>query len=116
MAEGDSPVGDLTHGVVKGEAQNLDEEVDGVAGQVPLGPALVALFEDQAGIGGREEIACGLFDELERTLLEQRQVARPGGRRESVHGTGAAAGSDEGVLTSCARVRVRDRRIRRESF
>ncbi len=31
--------GDLAHGVVEGEAEDLDVEVNGVAGQVALGPA-----------------------------------------------------------------------------
>ena len=34
-----SSAGDLAHGVVKGQAEDLDEEGDGIAGQVALGPA-----------------------------------------------------------------------------
>ena len=44
--------GEFAHGVVEGQAQGFHAEVDGVAGQVALGPAPVALFEDQARMGG----------------------------------------------------------------
>jgi len=44
---------DLAHGVVEGEAKDLDMEVDGIAGQIPLGPAPVTVFDDEAGIGGQ---------------------------------------------------------------
>ena len=40
----------LTHGLVEGQAQHLGAEVDGVAGEVAVGPAPVAVFHDQAGI------------------------------------------------------------------
>ena len=43
---------DLAHGVVEGEAENLDVKVDGVAGEVAFGPAPVGVFEDETGIGG----------------------------------------------------------------
>ena len=45
--------GDLAHGVVEGETEDLDGEVDGVAGQVALGPASEAVFEDEAGTGSK---------------------------------------------------------------
>ena len=38
----------LTHRVVEGEAQDLDEEVDGIASFVPLWPTPVTVFDDQA--------------------------------------------------------------------
>ena len=44
--------GDLAHGIVEGKAQDLDKEVDGVAGQIALWPAPVAVFEQQAWVGG----------------------------------------------------------------
>ena len=34
--------GDLAHGVVEGQAEDLDVEVNGVAGQISFGPAPVA--------------------------------------------------------------------------
>ena len=43
--------GDLAHGVVEGQAKNLDVEVNGVAGQIAFGPAPVAVFDDETGIG-----------------------------------------------------------------
>lgn len=41
-----SHAGDLAHGVVEGKAEDLEVEVDGVAGEVAFGPAPVAVFED----------------------------------------------------------------------
>ena len=41
----------MAHGVVEGEAQDLDEEVDRVAGQVALGPAPITVFDDETGEG-----------------------------------------------------------------
>jgi hypothetical protein len=37
---------------VEREADDLDVEVDGVAVEVALGPALVRLLDDEAGISG----------------------------------------------------------------
>jgi len=48
-------------------AQDVDEEVDGIALEVALRPAPVAFFEDETGVGGQLEIA--------RLLLNQRQAA-----------------------------------------
>jgi len=48
--------GDLAHGVVEGEAEDLDKEVDGVAGQVALGPAPVTVFDQEALVGGQLEV------------------------------------------------------------
>ena len=45
---------DLAHSVVEGQAEDLGTEVDGVAGQIPLGPAPIGVFNDQTGIGGRD--------------------------------------------------------------
>ena len=62
---------DLAHGVVEGQAEDLGTEVDGVAGQIALGPAPIGVFDDQTGIGGQAKIASLAFDQLETTLLEQ---------------------------------------------
>jgi hypothetical protein len=43
---------DVAHGVVEGEAQDLDVEVNGIAGELAFGPTPVTVFEDQTGIGG----------------------------------------------------------------
>ncbi len=72
--------GDLAHGVVEGQAEDLDVEVNGVAGQIAFRPAPVAVFDDEAGIGGQATIARLAGDELESALLEQRhQRCQPGG-------------------------------------
>src|SRR5206468_3496526 len=63
--------GDLAHGVMEGEAEHLDEEVNGVASQIALGPAPVTVFEDETGIGGQTKIVRFAYDELESALLEQ---------------------------------------------
>ena len=60
----------LAHGVVEGEAEHTHAEVNGVAGQVALGPAPIAVFDDRGGIGGQEEVAGLAFDELEAAFFE----------------------------------------------
>jgi len=47
----------VAHGLGKGQTQDLDEEVDGVAGPVAFGPAPIAVFGDQAGNGGQDQVA-----------------------------------------------------------
>jgi len=72
--------GDLAHGVVERQAKNLDVEVNGVAGEVAFGPAPVAVFDDEPGIGGQNKIARRVCDEFQLALLEQRhQWREPGG-------------------------------------
>ncbi len=72
--------GDLAHGIVEGQAEHLDVEVNGVAGEIPFRPAPVAVFDDEAGIGGQNKIAGLARDELESALLQQRHQRRePGG-------------------------------------
>ena len=71
---------DLAHGGVQGEAQDMDEEVDGVPGFVPSWPAPITVFDNQTWKSGQNEIACGFFDELKSALLEQwQQQGVPGG-------------------------------------
>src|ERR1051325_2015384 len=43
---------DLAHGVVEAHLENVDEEVDGIALEVALGPAPIAFFDDETGKGG----------------------------------------------------------------
>ena len=72
--------GDLAHGIVEGQAEDLDVEVNGVASKVAFGPAPVTVFDDEAGIGGQNKIAGLLGNELKPALLEQRhQQCQPGG-------------------------------------
>ncbi len=62
---------DLAHGVVEGEFEDVDEEVDGVAFAVVLRPAPIGFFEDEAGKGGQLEVTRLLFNELEAAFLKQ---------------------------------------------
>ena len=72
--------GDLAHGVVEGQAEDLDEEVNGVAGLVVLGPAPVAVFEEQARIGGQFEVVGRATEQYEAALLQEgRQRGHAGG-------------------------------------
>ena len=43
--------GNFAHGVVEGQAEHLDKEVDGVAGEVALGPAPIGVLDDETGEG-----------------------------------------------------------------
>ena len=86
--------GDLAHGVVEGQAEDLDEEVNGVAGQVALGPAPVAVFDDQAGIGGQVKVARLACDELEPALLEQRDQRGQAGGADLFAGPARAGARD----------------------
>ncbi len=63
---------DFAHGVVEGETQDLDKEVDGVAGEVSLGPAPVAFLDDETGIGGKFEVPRLLCDQLEFVFFQER--------------------------------------------
>ena len=62
--------GDLTHGVVEGQAKDLDVEVNGVAGEVAFGPAPVTVFEDETRKGGQDKIARLACEELESAFLQ----------------------------------------------
>ena len=71
---------DLAHGVVEGQAEDLGTEVDGVAGQIALGPAPIGVFDDQTGIGGQGKIAGLACRQVESALLEEpNQWRQPGG-------------------------------------
>ena len=76
----------MTHGVVEAQAEDLDEEVDGVARHVLLRPAPVEVFEDETWEGGQNEIARLLFDELEAAFLEQWQERRLAGGADLLAG------------------------------
>ena len=60
---------DVAHGVVEGQAENLDVEVNGIASKVALRPAPVTVFYDESGIGGQNKIARLAFDKLESAPL-----------------------------------------------
>ena len=62
------------------QAEDLDVEVNGVAGQIALGPAPVTVLDDETRIGGQAKIARLPLHELETALFEQRnQRGEPGG-------------------------------------
>lgn len=64
--------GDPAHGVVEGEAEDLNEKINGISCHIALGPAPVGVFYDEAGIGGQNIIARLLCDELECLFLQER--------------------------------------------
>jgi hypothetical protein len=63
--------GDRAHGVVEGQAEDLDTDVNGVAGQISFRPTPTAVFEEDAGTGRRLKIARLICQELKHALLEQ---------------------------------------------
>ena len=48
---------DLAHGIVERQAEDLDVEVNGVAGEVAFRLTPVAVFDDETGIGAQKKIA-----------------------------------------------------------
>jgi len=62
--------GDLPHGVVERKAKHLDVEVDGVAGEVAFGPAPIAVFDDETGTGGQNEVVRLPCDDFESAFFE----------------------------------------------
>lgn len=65
-------LGDVAHGLVEGQAKDLDVEVNGVAGEVALGPAPVAVFDDETGKSRQDKIARLCRDELQAAFLQER--------------------------------------------
>ena len=51
FSPGDLRSSNLTHGVVEGGGQNLDEEVNGVASHVAFRPAPIGFFNDETREG-----------------------------------------------------------------
>ena len=64
-------VEDFAHGVVEAQAEDLDEEVDGVAGLVALGPAPVRVFDNESWVGRQPVIAGAGVVEFDAAALEQ---------------------------------------------
>ena len=65
---------------MEGEAEDLDVEVNGVAGEVSFGPAPVTVFDEETGVGRQNKIARLAFDDLEAALLQERnQRGQSGG-------------------------------------
>ena len=55
---------------MEGQAEHAHEEVNGVAGEVALRPAPIAVLDDEAGIGRQNKIACLAGDELESAFAQ----------------------------------------------
>lgn len=70
----------MGHGVVEGEAEDLDEEVDRVTGFVLGGPAPIVLFDDEAWIGRKDKIAGLAWKKLKSEVDQQgRERLEPSG-------------------------------------
>lgn len=72
---------DLAHGVVEGQAEDLDVEVNGIAGKIAFRPAPVAVFDDETGIGGQNKIAGLTGDGVGDRVVGAAAAAGPAGRR-----------------------------------
>ena len=57
--------GDVVHGLVEGQPQDLDKEVDGVTFQAASVPVPIGFLDDEAGEGGQLQVARLLLDQLE---------------------------------------------------
>jgi hypothetical protein len=64
-----SCAGDVADGVVEGQSQDLDVEVNGVAGQIAFGPAPIGVFDDKTGKGGQNKIARFAEHQTQAALL-----------------------------------------------
>lgn len=64
---------------MEGQAPDLDEEVDGVAGEAALGPAPIRVLYDQTGEGAHLEVAAAGLDELEAAFFDERNEGRQTG-------------------------------------
>ena len=62
---------DFAHGVVEGQAEDFDEEVDRVAGEVLLGPAPIAVFHDEAGIIDQLKVVIRAFDQTQSAFYQK---------------------------------------------
>ncbi len=73
---------EFAHGVVEAQTQDVRAEVDGISGEVALGPAPVAVLHDETGKGGHEEVAAAGFDEGEAAFFEERPQGHEPGRAD----------------------------------
>src|SRR5436190_19056229 len=90
--------GDLAHSIIEGQAENLDEEVDGVACQLALWPTPIAVLDEQALVSGQFKIDGRQLDELEASPAQQgNQRSHAGGAdllsRPAVGATGVVCRS-----------------------
>jgi len=62
---------DLSHGIIERKPEDFDVKVDGISGQVAFGPTPVGVFDDEADVGGQDEVVGIACDELEPALLKK---------------------------------------------
>ena len=86
----------MAHGIVERQAENLDEEVNGIASQVALGAAPITVFKQEALVGGQFGVAGGPFEQLEAPLLEQRGQRSHGGGSDLLARPAAGATGEVG--------------------
>ena len=84
-------VSDLAHSLMEGEAEHLDEQVDGIASQLARWPTPIAVFDEQALVSDQFKIAGGQFDEFEAALAQQ------GNQRSHAGGADLLAGPAVGT-------------------
>jgi hypothetical protein len=60
--------GNLAHGLVEGQAEHPHKEINGVAFQISLRPAPVAVFDEQTWVIGQFEVAGGRLDQFQPAL------------------------------------------------
>ena len=75
---------------MEGQAEDLDAEVNGIAGQISFRPAPIGLLEDETGIGGQTKIARLACDDLEPALVQQSERVSP--RNQVIMGLTAGGG------------------------
>ena len=68
--------GELAHGLMEAQAQDLRAEVDRVTLQIAFGPAPVNSLDDEARVGAQLEVAAACFEEREAAFFEQREQWR----------------------------------------
>ena len=100
-AVGGLAVEEGAHGVVEAQPQNLDAEVDGVAGQVALGPAPIAVFEEEARWVASSKLPASRSRRAAALLQQRHQWDQPGGADLLAGPAGSRAGValDEGMVT-----------------
>ena len=76
--DGSGP-GDFGHGVMKAQAEDAGEQIDGIARHVVIGPAPVAVLEDETGAVGQFEVAGPAVDEEEAATTQDGFEGREAG-------------------------------------
>lgn len=79
---------DSVHGFVEREPLDFDEEVDGVPGQIALGPAPIAVFDGESAVGGDGKISGLALDEGETVFFQERSQLHFSGGADLFFGPG----------------------------